>query len=64
MSIIGKLTRGTLWVAAPPVGIYSSVRHGIRQHEKRQARLIGEEIRRQPTAIDLELERMKQEMGK
>ena len=64
MSIFGKAARGGLWALFPPAGLWASAHHGIKQHEKRQAKLIGEELRRQPTELDLELERIKKEMGK
>jgi len=64
MKVLGKLARGSLWVAAPPLGIWSSVHHGIKEHEKRQAKLFGEELRREPTPVDLELARLKKELGK
>lgn len=37
--------RGGLWVALPPVGLWRSVRHGKKQHEKRLAKEIAKELR-------------------
>lgn len=41
------LGRVSLWVLFLPLGLWRSVRHGRKQSEKRQARLLAEELRRQ-----------------
>ena len=38
--------RVSLWILVLPLGIWRSVRHGRKQSEKRQAKLIAKELNR------------------
>lgn len=58
---IKRVGRVGLWVV-PPVGLWRSVRHGKERHEDRLAKKIGDELRRQPDAIDKEIERIRGEL--
>lgn len=42
---VKRAGRISLW-AVPPVGLWRSVRHGKKQHEKRLAKEIAKELRR------------------
>jgi hypothetical protein len=44
MAPIFWLGRVTLWLVFLPLGLWRSIRHGRKQSEKRQARLIAEEL--------------------
>lgn len=51
MAPVFWLGRVTLWVVFLPLGIWRSIRHGKKQSEKRQAKLLAEELRKTPPAI-------------
>lgn len=38
--------RVMLWILLPPLGLWRSVRHGRKASERRQAKLIGRELRK------------------
>jgi hypothetical protein len=44
---VKRTGRVGLWVALPPVGLWRSVRHGKKQHERRLAKEIAKELRRE-----------------
>lgn len=45
MAPVFWLGRVTLWLV-PPLGLWRSIRHGRKQSERRQAKLIAKELRR------------------
>ncbi len=44
MAPVFWLGRVLLWICFLPLGLWRSIRHGRKQSEKRQARLIAEEM--------------------
>ena len=40
------LGRVSLWILFLPLGLWRSIRHGKKQSERRQAKLIAEELRK------------------
>lgn len=46
MAPVFWLGRVTLWVLFFPLGLWRSVRHGRKESERRQAKLIAEEMKK------------------
>ena len=46
MGFLKWLGRVALWVIFLPVGLWRSIRHGRKQSERRQAKLIADEMRK------------------
>jgi hypothetical protein len=44
MAPVFWLGRVTLWIVFLPLGLWRSIRHGKKQSERRQAKLIAEEL--------------------
>jgi hypothetical protein len=46
MGFVKWLGRVTLWIVFLPLGLWRSIRHGKKQSENRQAKLLADELRK------------------